>query len=118
MSNQPTFYIFVNSDLELSKGQLMAQISHITQVIVEDLVKKCYDVFPTTKECIDYMKWKIVPVTVVLKATTNQFQDLIKMPGAQGFIDSGNRIPNDSLTVVGFYPTDTMGEVVKGYKLL
>lgn len=118
MSNQPIFYIFVNSDLELSKGQMMAQISHITQVIVEDLVKRCYEVYPISDMCIDYMKWKNNPTTVVLKATTNQLQSLINKPGAKGFVDSGNRIPDNSLTVVGFYPNDAMGEIVKNYKLL
>ncbi len=118
MANQPIFYIFVNSDLELSKGQTMAQISHITHVIVEDLIKKCYEVFPTTNECLEYMRWKIIPTTVILKATNNQLKDLIKRPGAKGFIDSGNRIPDNSLTVVGFYPNSTMGDIVKDYKLL
>jgi len=113
-----TFYIFVNSNLALSKGQLCAQVSHITQIITEELVKQCYETNPPSPDCIAYMKWKRSPKTVVLKATPNQLTTLLKHPTARGFIDSGNRLPDDSLTVVGFYPSETMDEIVKDYKLV
>jgi len=100
----------------MSKGQQTAQIVHITQVIVDELVRKCYGV--PGKECMAYMKWKVNPVTVILKATTTQLAELIKMEGSRGFIDSGNRIPDQSLTVVGFFPNNTMSEFVKDFKLL
>ncbi|QKF94815.1 peptidyl-tRNA hydrolase PTH2 [Fadolivirus algeromassiliense] len=114
----PIFYIFINQDLGMSKGGQLAQVVHITQIIVEDLVKKCYETYPPSKECMMYMKWKAVPTTVVLKATGEQLQELIKKEGAKGFVDSGNRIPDGTLTIVGFNPTNTMGEFVKDYKLL
>ena len=117
MSVQPSFYIFVNTDFDMSKGQQTAQIVHITQIIVEDLVKKCYEIHPAKKECIDYMKWKTNPTCVILRATSIQLDQLIKMDGAKGFIDSGNRIPDNTLTVVGFYPNNTMHDFVKDYKL-
>lgn len=113
----PTFYIFVNSDLGLSKGQSYAQISHVTALIVEDLVKKSYENFPPPKECMDFMKWKILPTTLVYKATGAQLRELIKMPGTKGFIDSCNRIPDNSLTIVGFNPNSTMTDFVKDYSL-
>lgn len=118
MSDQPIFYIFVNSDLGMSKGMITAQIIHITQIITEELVKRCYETSPPPKECINYMKWKNIPTSIVLKATNEQLRELVKMEGAKGFIDSGNRIPDNTLTVVGFYPNATMSDFVKDYKLL
>lgn len=112
------FYIFINSDLDMSRGQQTAQIVHITQIIVEELVKKCYESRTVLPECLSYKKWIVNPVTVILKATSAQLAELIKMEGCRGFIDSGNRIPDNSLTVVGFFPNNTMTEMVKEYKLL
>jgi len=112
------FYIFVNSDLNMSRGQQTAQIVHITQIIVEELVKKIYESRTVLPECLSYKKWIVNPVTVILKATSEQLAELIKLEGAKGFIDSGNRIPDNSLTVVGFYPNNKMSEMVKEYKLL
>ena len=117
MSDQPIFYIFVNSDLNMSKGQQIAQIVHITQLITDDLVKQCYEINPIPKHCMAYMIWKRNPVSIVLKATGEQLTKLSKMDGCKGFIDSGNRIPDNSLTIVGFYPNNTMNEFVKEYKL-
>lgn len=113
----PVFYIFINSDLDLSKGQVAAQVSHITHIIVEDLVKKCYEIHPPSKECFVYMKWKTNPTTVILKATTEQLRELTKLEGSKCFHDSGNRIPDNALTCVGFNPTNTMHDFVKSYKL-
>lgn len=117
MSNQPIFYIFINSDLSISKGQQTAQIVHITQIIVEGLVKKCYEMHPPNDDCLNYMKWKINPTCVILRATSKQLQILINMKGAKGFFDSGNRIIDNTLTIVGFYPTTNLEELVKDYKL-
>ena len=114
---QPVFYIFVNTDLELSKGRIGSQCSHITQVIVEEIVKKNYETFPTPKVCIDYMRWKQNPKTIVLKADTKQLHELVKRHHAKYFIDSGDRIPDNSLTCVAFPPNNEMEEFVKDYKL-
>ena len=112
------FYIFVNTDLNMSKGQQTAQIVHITQLIVEELVAKCYESRNIQPECIAYKKWKYCPTTIVLKATTEQLAELRKMNGAREFTDSGNRIPDNSLTVVGFIPNNNMSDSFKDYKLL
>lgn len=114
---EPVFYIFVNIDLDLSKGRIGSQCSHITQVIVEELVKKGFQSSHAPKECLDYMRWKQNPKTVVLKANTQQLQELMKQPNARHFIDSGDRIPEKSLTCVGFFPNNVMEEFVKDYKL-
>ena len=113
----PVLYIFVNTDLDLSKGRIGSQCSHITQVIVEELVRKGYESFPPPKECLDYMRWKQNPKTIILKATVQQLQELQQKPNARHFIDSGDRIPDNSLTCVGFFPNSDMEEFVKSYRL-
>jgi peptidyl-tRNA hydrolase len=97
-------HIFVNNDLGMSKGLLAAQIAHITQIIVEDVVKKSYEVFPTPQECITYMKWKLNPTVIIYKATAEQMRMLSKIPIAKTFSDMGNRLAQNSLTMVGFDP--------------
>lgn len=118
MDNKPIFYIFVNGDLNMTKGQIGPQISHITHIIIEELVIKCYEEQPPSKECMNYMKWKMNPITIILKATTIQLQELMKQSNARYFIDGTDRIPANSLTCVGFFPNHDMDEIVKGYKLL
>jgi len=118
MDKNPIFYIFVNSDLNMTKGQIGPQISHITQIIVEELVKKCYEEHPPSKECMNYMRWKMNPITIILKATTSQLQELIKQNNTRYFIDGTGRIPVNSLTGVGFFPTNDLDDMVKDYKLL
>ena len=118
MDKNIVFYIFVNTDLNMTKGQLAPQISHITQIIVEELVKKCYEEQPPSKECMNYMRWKMNPVTIILKATTSQLQELMKQNNSRHFIDGTDRIPANSLTCVGFFPTNDLDEMVKNYRLL
>jgi peptidyl-tRNA hydrolase len=108
-------YIFVNSDLQMSKGQVIAQCCHITQIITEELVMKCYETVPISQECINYMKWKSNPTTIILRATAKELE-ILKSRGRY-FTDSGNRIPDNSLTVVGFYPCLPDNDVTKDYKL-
>jgi peptidyl-tRNA hydrolase len=117
MNNTPIFYLIINSDLQMSRGQINAQLVHITQIIVEECVKMSYEFQSPSKELMDYMKWKILPTTIILKANTTQLKELIKLKNCRGFYDSGNRIKDESLTVVGFLPSDNLNEIVKDFKL-
>ena len=69
-----SFYIFVNSDLNMSVGKTMAQISHITQVVVDKIItnfyENCYG--EPDEEYINYEKWKKNDRTIVLKANKKQ----------------------------------------------
>ena len=53
-----------------------------------------------------------------MKATTEQLQELMKMDNSRPFYDSGDRLPDNSLTVVGFFPGTDLTEIVKNYKLI
>lgn len=111
-------YIFVNSDLNMRKGKTAAQVGHVVQKVTAEVVRMVYELSPPPKQCFDYLRWEKEPTKVVLRASTEQLRDLMKMKEARHFIDSGNGIPDNSLTVVGFFPGTDLEELVKNYKLL
>jgi len=39
-------YIFVNSDLNMTKGKTCSQVAHITQLIVEEVMRQGYETCP------------------------------------------------------------------------
>jgi peptidyl-tRNA hydrolase len=104
-------FFFLNNDLGMSKGRAFAQVSHMTQVIVEEIKDAQYQIHPPPKYCFDYMKWKKEPIVVVLKASGEDLVELLKLDGARKFVDE------EELTVVGFLPTDTMQDIAGKYKL-
>ncbi len=114
----PVMYIFVNSDLNMRKGKIAAQVGHIVHKIVAEVVRMGYEMSPPPKQCFDYMKWDKEPIKIVLSATTEQLLELMKRKEARHFIDSGNDIPDNSLTAVGFFPGTDLEDVVRNYKLL
>lgn len=113
----PIFYLLINSDLKMSRGQIDAQIVHITQIIVEECVKQSYESQIIDSQVMNYMKWKLSPTTVILKANTEQMNELLKNKNCRGFFDSGNRIKDSSLTIIGFLPSDDLDDIMKDYKL-
>lgn len=119
MSNSPLImYIFVNSDLNMKKGRICAQTGHIVMKITAKAIRMCYEIYPYTQQCINFMKWEKSPTKVVLRATTEQLNNLMKMDNSEYFVDSGSGIPDNNLTAVGFFPGTDIEELVKGYKLL
>ena len=114
---QFVFYIFVNTDIGLNKGALCAQASHITQVIVDEIIRQTYESIKVPQYCIDYVKWKSNPKTIVLKASSEELLKLSKMTNAKIFIDAVQGI--DQLTTVSFYPDNNkLGGLTDGFKLL
>ena len=66
---------------------------------------------------MNYMKWKKEATKVILRATTEQLNTILRLPNAHYIIDDGKtQIPSNSLTVVGFPPTNMMDDVVKEYQ--
>lgn len=112
-----TFYVFINNDLNMNNGQIVAQVSHITHVIVNELVSRAYSEPVLSKEVENYLLWNKIPKTVVLKANQKQLEELKSRDYARHFIDSGFRIPDNSLTVVGLLP-GVYENISAGYKLL
>lgn len=110
-------YLVINSDLKMTLGQIAAQVSHVTQIIVEEIVSSGYECYPVPQSVIKYNKWRKNPVTIVLKAPEDELKKLSQNPTARVFVDSGERLGNECITVVGFFPSDLHNELLSEYKL-
>jgi len=110
----PIMYIFVNNNLNMSKGKITAQCCHIVQLITEEIIRSGYENNPIPKTYYTYMIWRNNPKTIILKTTENELNELKKIDISRSFIDNGE------LTVVGFFPSSssTIIEITKKYKLL
>lgn len=112
-------YILVNKDLEMTKGKICSQVSHLTQLIVEEIIRQGYEMYPPPESYITYMKWKSNCTKIILKASEKELRELIKNHNARYIIDDGQtQVKPNSLTVVGFFPSSEMDEVIKDFKLL
>ncbi len=117
--DQLVMYIFTNNDLGLKKSAFCPQVGHIVQRITEEIVRSGYEMFPPPPSYFTYAKWSKNCTKVVLKATLEQLLVLKEMKEAR-FIedDVKTKIPGRHITVVGFFPSSSMGDIVKDYKLL
>lgn len=112
-------YIFVNGDLNMTKGKTCSQVAHVTQIIVEEIIRQGYETYPIPESYLTYMKWRNQCTKIVLKGTEDQLRELIKRKDARYIIDDGQtQVKVDSLTVVGFPPSSEMENIVKDFKLL
>lgn len=102
--SEPVMYIFVNDSLTLTKGQMIAQCCHIVHVITDECVTAMYEEHPASAATLDYMRWRKSCVKIVLRASREQLDALAQLPYARRFVDKGHRIPEGSVTVVGFLP--------------
>jgi PTH2 family peptidyl-tRNA hydrolase len=115
----PVMYLVVNNDLNMTKGKTAAQVGHAVQGIVEEIIRKGYETSPVPECYYRYMKWKKHAAKIVLKGTQEQLLGLAEHPEARKVIDDGQtQVPENSLTVVGFFPNDQLGELMKEFKLL
>ena len=101
MSEDNCMYIFVNNNLNMSKGKIASQVGHVVLMIVEHLLNN-----KKSQEYYKYQEWKKNGQTkIILKATENDLMELIKLPESKYVIDHGKtEITPNSLTVVGFFP--------------
>lgn len=109
-------YIFANADLDMVPGRLGAQVGHIVQKIIEELVRDQYETFPIPEHCVDYLRWKNSPTKIVLAATEPQLLELMNRPGARAFYDDCDQ--GEQLTVVGFLPGSIAKADTKSYRLI
>ena len=120
MSTPLKMYIFINSDLQMCTGKISSQVGHIVHLIVDEVVRDGFLKRPMSDLYKNYMIWSKCCTKIVFKATTNQLEELIKLPNARSFTDSGQTTQNtqNSMTVVGFFPCNTMNDIIKDYNLL
>lgn len=114
-------YILVNDDLKMGKGKIAGQVGHVVGLITEEIIRKSYESSKGIPDCYSrYMVWKMTGhAKVVLKATQEQIEQLIGEPETMYIRDAGRtQIAPNSLTVLGFYPSSSLKEKFKDYKLL
>lgn len=120
-SERYVMYIFVNSDLKMSNGKICSQVGHVVQHITEEIIRAGYEMNPVPSFYKDYVKWKknYGCAKIILKATTTQLKELLEYKDSRAIIDEGKtQVEANSLTVVGFFPSKDMAEIVRDYKLL
>lgn len=118
----PVMYIVVNNDLKMSSGKTASQVGHAVQLITEEIMRIGYEStnMEEKKHYMTYMKWRQHCTKIVLKASNDELNNLLKIDIARPIIDDGQtQVAPNSLTVVGFYPSSTIGnEYLKDFKLL
>ncbi len=112
-------YILVNDDLKMGKGKIAGQVGHVVGSITEKIITEHYkkhnnDVYNR------YVEWKNNGCAkIILKATEAQIKSYMNKPETMYILDLGRtQIPENSLTVIGFYPSSNLKEEFKNYKLL
>jgi peptidyl-tRNA hydrolase len=106
----------------MGKGKIAGQVGHVSGLITEDILKKYYEnKTDTTTEAYDrYVSWKQSGhAKIILKATEAELLSFIGTPECIHIRDAGRtQIEPNTLTVVGFYPTNKSKDKFSSYKLL
>jgi PTH2 family peptidyl-tRNA hydrolase len=113
-------YVLVNDDLKMGKGKIAGQVGHVVGLITEEIIRKSYETKKVPDCYLRYIKWKNTGHSkIILKATCDQITSFIGHPESMYILDAGKtQIAPNSLTVLGFYPSATLKEQLKNFKLL
>lgn len=122
MDEKFVMYLFVNGDLQMKKGKTASQTGHVVNLITEKIMTDMYEMSPSPKHVLSYLKWKKTPTMIVLKASEKELREMMKMDNSVHFIDMGSttQVPENSLTCVGFLPSSDkkLDEFASKFKLL
>ncbi|AYV75514.1 MAG: peptidyl-tRNA hydrolase [Terrestrivirus sp.] len=123
VGNDLVMYIIINNDLNMSSGKIGSQIGHIVHKYIKKIERYGYENFPPNEEYISYMKWDEYNggTKIILKASEKKMRELInKFPETLHFIDTGNttEVPNNSLTIMCFPPSNKFKRIMKEFRLL
>lgn len=115
-------YILLNSDIDLTVGQACAQSSHITHIIIDEIVRSAYEIMPTPDYYIKYLEWCGDSVTIVKKTSLQELEKLKNSPYCKFFYDDVYdkklRIKIRHLTAIGFYPGCIDSQLLSDYSLM
>lgn len=114
-----TMYIFVNTDLKMGCGKICAQVGHVVNYITEHIMRISM-INANDPVYLRYKKWTSTGgKKIVLKATEKDLNELLQWPESFSVRDAGHtQVAPNSLTVVGFFPSETLGSKVNMFKLL
>ncbi len=118
MSHDYTMYILINNDLNMGKGKIASQVGHVVQHIIEDLL----DIESNNKKkekYLNYLKWKNGCKKIILKASKDDLLYCLENYDCVPVYDAGKtQIEANSLTCIGFYPSNTNSHIFTKFKLL
>ncbi len=117
MEEEFTLYIIINNDLHMSPGKMASQVGHVVEKITERILNMT-DI--PKHVAIDYVKYsRSGRKKIVLSGTQYELEILKHEKDAEYIIDEGiTEIPENSLTVVGFFPNNRNKERFKKFRLL
>jgi peptidyl-tRNA hydrolase len=119
MSQDYTMYIIINNDLNMGKGKIASQVGHVVQHIIEDLLESYYNSNKIKDKYSNYLKWKNGCKKIVLKASQADLLYCLENYDCVPVYDLGKtQIEANSLTCVGFYPSNTNSQLFTKFKLL
>jgi len=118
MSDNYVMYIIINDDLKMQKGKIASQVGHAVQQLIENIL----EIYSTSKKekliYTNYKLWKNGCKKIILKGNEKDLFELQINPDAVSIYDAGKtQVESNSLTCVGFYPTNNTHRFEK-YKLL
>src|SRR6266550_4624648 len=84
----PKMYFFINKSLKMTPGCVIAQVSHVTQLLVESAVRASYEELEISETSLQYAKWQLKNIVIVKEATRDQLEELRKLEHAHYFYDT------------------------------
>jgi PTH2 family peptidyl-tRNA hydrolase len=118
MSDDYVMYIIINDDLKMQKGKIASQVGHAIQQLIENIFE-IYSISKKEKQIYtNYKNWKNGCKKIVLKCSYKELLELQINSDCISIYDAGKtQVEPNSLTCVGFYPTNNTNKFKK-YKLL
>lgn len=115
-------YILVNKELNMSPGKIASQVGHITEKLAIRIIKSLYEDDSTESITLNFNFSKYIKnghKKIILYASQKEMDKLKSDKNAEYIIDEGKtEIPPDSLTVVGFLPSNTNKDKFKSFRLV
>jgi PTH2 family peptidyl-tRNA hydrolase len=121
-------YIMINKDLSMGKGKIASQVAHgvhqVVHTIIEIYISESESMKTngsSAKEDYDnYALWCVTGAkTVVLNVPYNEMVKYIDNYKCKYIRDAGRtQVEPGSLTCIAFYPTNSLKDEMKKYKLL
>lgn len=122
INDEYAMYIIINGDLNMSPGKIASQVGHVTEQIAERIIKTIYESESIEDKLLllAFRKYtKNGRKKVILKGNQKGLEELKKGKDAEFIIDEGRtEIEPNSLTVVGFLPSNQNKERFKKFRLL
>lgn len=113
-------YLMVNKDLNMSPGKVAAQIGHVVEKLTTRLVKSLYEDMELSEYQIAYQKYlNSGHAKITLAVSEKEMKKFIGDVDAEHIIDEGRtEVPPNSLTVMGFIPSNNNKQRFKKYRLV